>query len=334
MTGAAKAVARANIALAKYWGKSDDALNLPSVPSVSITLDPLVTETTVRFERGLVDDVFELDGAPAKPGELARVRALLDEVRAEAGLTDKARVTSLNHFPTAAGLASSASGFAALAGAATQAAGLPIDLDALSARARRASASAARSIYGGFVELPVGVPGHDSLSARTLAAADHWDLRVVVAVTAEGRKSVGSRNAMGESRRTSMFYDAWVEGSAALCPRIANAILEKDFDRLAPLVEQSFLAMHGVAMASIPPVIYWQPGTVAALATVRRLREDGVPVCATMDAGPHVKAICPADAAEHVQRALEASDGVLRTLMARPGPGIEIESIKDDTATP
>jgi diphosphomevalonate decarboxylase len=334
MTRVARAVARANIALAKYWGKSDDALNLPSVPSVSITLDPLVTETIVCFQGSLDDDFFVLDGAVAKEGELARVRALLDEVRQQAGITEKARVISVNHFPTAAGLASSASGFAALAGAATKAAGLPIDLDALSARARRASASAARSIYGGYVELPAGVPGHDELSARCLAGADHWDLRVVVAVTAEGRKSVGSRDAMGESRRTSMFYDAWVEGSERLCPQIANAILERDFDRLAPLVEQSFLAMHGVAMASIPPVIYWQPGTVAALAAVRRLRDDGVPVCATMDAGPHVKAICPADAAEHVQRALEGTDGVLRTLMARPGPGIEIDTIKSDTAAP
>ena len=115
---AAKATACANIALAKYWGKADDTLNLPAVPSVSITLDPLVTETTVVFDAALDADRFELDGEPAREGELKRVTALLDEVRREAGLDLKARVKSDNRFPTAAGLASSASGFAALAGAA------------------------------------------------------------------------------------------------------------------------------------------------------------------------------------------------------------------------
>jgi diphosphomevalonate decarboxylase len=329
MKRGARAKARANIALAKYWGKSDDALNLPAVPSVSITLDPLVTETTVVFDEALPEDGFELDGAPARPGELARVGALLDEVRREAGLDTRAQVSSVNHFPTAAGLASSASGFAALAGAASTAAGLEATPEELSARARRASASAARSIWGGFVELPAGKPGHDALCAKPLVGAAHWDLRVVVAVTAEGRKPVGSRRAMGESRRSSPYYEAWVKDAQAMTADIVEALLERDFARLAPRVEQSFLAMHAVAMTSLPPVLYWQPGSVAALSAVRRLREDeGVPVCATMDAGPHVKAICMAEAAEHVEGALAATDGVLRTLVARPGPGIEIETFQ------
>ncbi|GAB5543637.1 MAG: diphosphomevalonate decarboxylase [Sandaracinaceae bacterium] len=329
---AAKATACANIALAKYWGKADDTLNLPAVPSVSITLDPLVTETTVVFDAALDADRFELDGEPAREGELKRVTALLDEVRREAGLDLKARVKSDNRFPTAAGLASSASGFAALAGAASAAAGLSPSLEELSARARRASASAARSIFGGFVELPAGREGRDDLAARQLAKPDHWDLRVVVAVTAEGRKPVGSRSAMGESRHSSMFYDAWVEGTRRLTTEIEDALMERDFARLAPLVEQSFFAMHGVAMASIPPVLYWQSGSVAALHAVRRLREDeGLSVCATMDAGPHVKAICTAADADAVVAGLEATDGVLRTIVTKPGPGISIERISVET---
>ncbi len=320
----ARAIARANIALAKYWGKSDDATNLPAVPSVSLTLDPLVTETTVTFDPGLDADAFVLDGEPAREGELARVRALLDEVRAASGLTDHARVESANQFPTAAGLASSASGFAALAGAASRAAGLDEPLEVLSARARRASASAARSIWGGVVELPAGEPGDDALSARPLAGPDHWDLRVVVAVTAAGRKPIGSRAAMRQSRTGSPYYDAWVAQSFESARAITEALMERDFDRLAPLVERSFLAMHAVAMTNEEAVIYWQPGSVAALHRVRALRADGVPVCATMDAGPHVKAICVADAADHVQAALEETEGVLRTLVARPGPGLEL----------
>lgn len=320
----AKATARANIALAKYWGKSDDALNLPAVPSVSLTLDPLVTETEVTFDEALAADEFLLDGEPAREGELRRVTALLDEVRAKGELSARARVTSVNHFPTAAGLASSASGFAALAAAASKAAGLEESLDTLSARARRASASAARSIYGGIVELPAGVPGDDSVCARPIAGADHWDLRVVVAVTASGRKKIGSRAAMGESRRSSPYYERWVSYAAESTVKIREALLAKDFDALAPLVEQSFLAMHAVGMAGIPSVLYWQPGSVAAISRIRELRADGVPVCATMDAGPHVKAICPAEVASQVRDALAATDGVNDTLEAKIGPGIEV----------
>jgi diphosphomevalonate decarboxylase len=323
MRRAAKARARANIALAKYWGKLDDALNLPAVPSVSITLDPLVTETEVVFDDALDADRFELDGQPAQAGELGRVVRLLDEVRAQAGFQTRASVSSVNHFPTAAGLASSASGFAALAGAASAAAGLDASLEELSARARRASASAARSIYGGFAELPVG--GDDTLAARPIAPADHWDLRVVVAVTAEGRKAVGSRSAMTVSRESSVYWNAWVTAAPSLTHNIREALLDRDMPRLVPLVEQSFFAMHAVAMSSSPSILYWQPASVAALATVRRLREDGVLVCPTMDAGPHVKAICLASDSEHVERALRETEGVLRTVVARPGPGIEIE---------
>ncbi len=320
----ATAIARANIALAKYWGKSDDALNLPAVPSVSLTLDPLVTETTVELDGALADDVFELDGELAGAGETKRVRALLDEVRAVAGVPTRARVVSVNRFPTAAGLASSASGFAALAGAASAAFGLDEPLAALSARARRASASAARSVYGGVVELPAGAPGDDALAARPIAPAEHWDLRVIVAITAAGRKPIGSRDAMGESRRSSPYYAAWVEHAHRSAPAIREALLARDFAALAPLVEQSFLAMHAVGMAGIPAVVYWQPGSVAAIRAIQGLRAEGRAVCATMDAGPHVKAVCTVEDAPAVRAALAATEGVRDTLEARIGPGLEV----------
>jgi len=320
----AKAIARANIALAKYWGKSDDALNLPAVPSVSLTLDPLITETTVEFDPSLESDVFELDGERARPSELGRVSALLDEVRAAAGVEAHAHVASVNRFPTAAGLASSASGFAALAGAASRAAGLDESKDTISARARRASASAARSIYGGIVELPAGEPGDDALCARPVAGADHWDLRVIVAITATGRKPIGSRAAMGESRRSSPYYAGWVDHAKASAPQITAALMDRDFERLAPLVEQSFFAMHAVGMAGVPSVLYWQPGSVAAIRAVQALRTDGLEVCATMDAGPHVKAICTAAHAGQVRAALADTPGVLDTLEAQIGPGLEV----------
>jgi len=292
---------------------------------VYLTLDPLVTETSVELDERLERDEFELDGAPAREPERLRVSALLDEVRALAGVQSSARVVSRNHFPTAAGLASSASGFAALAAAASRAVGLDEPLDVLSARARRASASAARSIFGGVVALPAGEPGDDALCAHPIAPADHWDLRVVVAVTASGRKPIGSRAAMGESRRGSPYYDAWVEHARRSAVDIEAALLARDFDALAPLVEQSFFAMHAVGMAGIPSILYWRPGSVAAISAVRALRAEGVEVCATMDAGPHVKAICTASSAPRVAEALAALPEVLDTIEARIGPGVEID---------
>ena len=150
---------------------------------------------------------------------------------------------------------------------------------------------------------------------------------MVVAVTAEGRKAIGSRSAMGESRRTSVYWDAWVETSRGLSEGISGALETRDMERLVPLVEQSFFAMHAVAMTASPSILYWQPASVAALATVRRLREEGVLVCPTMDAGPHVKAVCREADVERVQAALASTEGVLRTLVARPGPGIEVEAL-------
>lgn len=323
-----KATARAfaNIALSKYWGKSDVKLNLPAVPSLSVTLEPLRTTTTVELDPKLDRDVLSLDGARADAAELARATDLLDGLRAIARVRTRARITSSNDFPTAAGLASSASGFAALAGAAAAALGLDLGPAALSAVARQASASAARSIFGGFVELPAGRPGHAALAARQIAPASHWDIRVVVALAARGRKKVGSTGGMTHTERTSPYYDAWLAVAPRLTREVKRAVLARDLARLGPALEQSALAMHACAIAARPGVVYWQPPTLEALATVRRLRDErGIAVFATMDAGPHVKAVCLATDARRVARALAQTPGVLGTLIARPGGPLEVE---------
>jgi len=284
----ASARACANIALAKYWGKADVKRNVPAVPSISLTLDQLVTETRVRFDDSLATDVVRLDGRRATAAEADRVITMLNRIRREAGLRRNAHVTSHNHFPTAAGLASSASGFAALAAAASAAAGLRFNARRLSALARASSASAARSIYGGFVELPAGSRGDSDLAARPIAPPGHWNLRLVVAVTEPGEKKVGSTEGMERSRKTSP------------------------------------LAFHCCAITSEPPILYWAPATLAALATVRGLRERGVSAWATMDAGPHVKALCGVGDATRVRQALDRTPGVTRTWIAKPGPDVEV----------
>ncbi|MEM7433662.1 MAG: diphosphomevalonate decarboxylase [Myxococcota bacterium] len=319
-----RAVACSNIALAKYWGKSDRVYNLPAVPSLSLTLGELVTETEVYFDPTLSQDELILDGRPGSASETRRVTGLLDRTRAISGLSCHARVESINRFPTAAGLASSASGFAALAAASTAAAAKTLPHGALSALARRSSASAARSIFGGFVELGAGIPGDDLLHAVQLAPADHWDVRLLVALTERGPKAIGSTEAMTASRNTSPLYHAWIESAPELFETIRTAVREKDLTTLGEAMEQSTMAFHACAMTSRPSVLYWGPGTVAALRTVRSLRSDGVSAWATMDAGPHVKTLCEAKDASEVRAALRQTPGVHDVIVASPGPGIEV----------
>jgi diphosphomevalonate decarboxylase len=321
----ATAIARTNIALAKYWGKSDVRLNLPAVPSISMTLDELFTETAVEFSSKLRRDTVRLGGALASGKDLARASELLDRVRAAAGFELRASVVTANNFPTASGLASSASGFAALAAAALAAAGIEADAGTVSAFARRSSASAARSIYGGFVELPAGEPGDDLLGAQPMFPADHWDVRLVIAVTAEGRKATGSTDGMERSRQTSPLYGAWIEGAPAMAASVRRGLRDRDLDVLGPAMEQSTFAFHACALTSLPATPYFLPATFAAYQTVRRLRDEKrIPVYATMDAGPHVKALVHARHAAKVRAALAATPGVLRTLVAKPGPGVAV----------
>lgn len=324
----ARATAHANIALAKYWGKSDLKLNLPAVPSISMTLDRLVTETLVTRDASLRADRVFLDGKKAGKNESARVVQMLSRFRDAAGLSDSGehfcRVESENHFPTAAGLASSASGFAALSLAASKALDLKWSTKRLSAMARWSSASAARSLYGGFVELKAGKAGDEKLAANPIAGKDHWDVRLVVAVTAKGPKKVGSTEGMERSRKTSPMYDAWVEQAPKLTRTIKRALKARDLDTLGQAMQQSTMFFHACAMSSAPQILYWQPPTIAALRTLERLRDRGVSVWATMDAGPHVKALCHANDAAKVQRALKKTDGVLSTMNLSVGPDAQV----------
>jgi diphosphomevalonate decarboxylase len=304
----------ANIALVKYWGKRDAALNLPAAGSLSLTLAGLVTETSVVFDPQLATDALVLDGAPS---DGARLTPFLDLVRAKAGMTARARVTSRNHFPTASGLASSASGFAALALAATRAAGLELATRELSILARRGSGSAARSIFGGFVRMHAGTldSGEDAF-AVPIATPFTDAVRMVIAVVGGGApKAHGSRDAMDHVAATSPLYGAWVSLVPGDLTRAEAAIAAGDVQALGELAEANALAMHATAIAARPAVIYWQPTTLALLAAVRDLRATGVAAWATMDAGPHVKVLTTAADAPAVAQALGAIDvGGARTV--------------------
>jgi diphosphomevalonate decarboxylase len=318
----ATTIAHPNIALAKYWGKRAGNGNYPAAPSLSVTLAGLATRTTVSFDETLTEDELTLDGVRASGAALTRASALLTRVRAASSQKSFARVTSANDFPTSSGLASSASGFAALALGAVRAAGLDWSTELVSDLARRASASAARSLFGGFVELdagPVAPIGHELLAARQVAVPHHLDLAVLVCVTTDDAKSVSSTSGMLVTQRRSPYYKAWLEDASLLHNGIREALARRDFHALGELSEASALAMHACAMAA--GVVYVNGATLDVLAQVRALRARGLGVYATMDAGPHVKVLVDGFEAERAMNELRSIPSVLRVLDARPGDG-------------
>jgi len=318
--GRAVAAANANVALAKYWGKRDEALNLPFTGSLSVSLGGLETVASVDFASGPAADRILLNEAAAAPREAERISRFLDLVRERTGVRSRAVVEVRSNFPVAAGLASSASTFAALALAASAAAGLGLDERELSVLARRGSGSAARSIRGGFVEWMAGEEddGSDSYAVQ-VAPPEHWPLGVVVAVADEGAKKVGSREGMNHVVRHSPFFPLWLETHEADLEAIRAGILARDLEAVGRASEHNCLKMHAVSMAAEPAIFYWNEITVALMRRVRELREEGTAAYFTIDAGPQVKVICRMSDRAAVARALEAVGGVKRVLMSEPG---------------
>ena len=311
MHGRATAIAHPNVALVKYWGKTPGPDNTPATPSLSITLDAFSTTTTVAVA---AEDGFTLNGSALADAKVARFLRTLREHFELPPLS----VASSNDFPTGCGLASSASGFAALVTAIDGAFGLGLSARQRSAWARRGSGSAARSIVGGF-----GVLRDDGedWTAEELLPADAWPLNVVIGITATRPKAVGSTAGMERSRRTSPFFNAWLASTEADYAAACEAVAERDFPALARVTESSCLKMHGVALASDPGLLYWNGATVTALHCVRELREAGLQVFFTVDAGPQIKAVCVPDAVEVVRARLAELPGVEAVVVSTLGAG-------------
>lgn len=284
----ATAVAHPNLALVKYWGKRDETRILPHQSSLSVTLAPMHVTTTVEFGRDTADEV-ELNGAPATGGEAARVLAVLDLVRALKPGLKKAKVVSKGDFPAAAGLASSAAGFAALAIAARAAAGLARDVKEESILARQGSGSACRSIQGGVCVWKKGtaLDGSDSWAEQAFTQA-HWpQLRLVVAMVSREEKEVKSRDGMRNTVETSPYYPAWAKNAETeIAPALA-AIQARDLQALGELAERNAWRMHATALAADPPLCYLLPATLAVIHALAAERRAGRPMYFTLDAGPN-----------------------------------------------
>ena len=315
--GTATAIAHPNIAFLKYWGNRDERLRLPVNGSISMNLDGLHARTTVSFQPALALDELFINGDFISGPGLARVSSILDEVRAAAGIRFRAEVSSENNFPTGAGIASSAAAFAALAVAATKAAGLDWDEAQLSRLARHGSGSACRSVPSGFVEWASGQSDDDSV-AVSLAGPEHWALADCVAVVSSAQKAVGSTEGHALTS-TSPLQAARVADTPRRLEICRRAILGRDFDGLATIIELDSNLMHGVMMTSNPALFYWQPATLAVMRAVREWRAAGLPVAYTVDAGPNVHVICPQGQAAGVAEKLKDLPDVIDTLMATVG---------------
>lgn len=313
--------AGSNIAFVKYWGVADAALNLPLNSSISMTLADAHTTTTVAWDETgrQTSDIVALDGVSLPSTAASRITRHLDRIRQLAGVSRRATVVSCNNFPTASGIASSASGFAALTVAACQGLELELDSNRLSGLARLASGSASRSLFGGFVVWERGVDNGSS-TAHQFAPAEHWDLRDVVAVVSQAPKKVSSEGGH-RLAASSPLNNARVVAAQAILNSVRDAIRARDLSRLGPLIEQEALAMHAVMFTSTPSLVYWLPGTLEVINAVRRWRADeGLQAYFTIDAGPNVHVLCETPDVEVVTARLEALPLVESTLSSGPGP--------------
>jgi diphosphomevalonate decarboxylase len=325
MSRRATFVAPSNIAFVKYWGTRDLDRTLPYNPSISMTLSECVSRCTVEhLPQGRSSEVLVRDEAnrwvPASQEFSADILSHLQRLLRWAEESGAFRVATENSFPTGAGIASSASGFAALTLAAAAALERPLDSAEASKLARLSgSGSAARSVLGGYVEWPTGGKEEEGIAGQ-LAPAAHWTLSDVVTIVSPERKAISSRQ--GHRRApSSPYFERRLRLISERLEKMRRAILEQRMEVLGPLLEEEAIDLHLIAMSSKPPIFYWRPGTLSVLQRVRELQSDSVPAFATIDAGPNVHVICPSEHEREVAAAMEGSEGVHSVIRDRVGGG-------------
>ncbi len=313
----ATAIAGSNVAFVKYWGCLDPELNLPLNNSLSLTLDQAHSIVTVEFSPHVGEDRIELEGVAVMGAPRERMVRFLDHLRRLARVTDPARVVSRTSFPVATGLASSASLYAALTIAGLAALGLSYDERTVSTIARLGSGSAARSVYGGWVEWVAGGRHEDSY-AYPLAPRDWWPLEDIIVIVSEEPKEASSA-AGHRAAASSPCFAGRLARAGEHVALARTAILTRDLALLGRIAEEEALLLHAVTMTGEPPLLYWRPATVAVIRQVLAWRREGVPVYYTLDAGPNVHVLTPPEHAARLATGLCAIPGVIHTMVCQPG---------------
>lgn len=284
------AFAPSNIALCKYWGKRDAVLNLPVNSSLSISLGKLGTRSEIRLCDGAGETPAVHLNGELQPADSSFAKRISEFISLFPSLDKHGlEIRTENNIPTAAGLASSASGFAALVMALDDLAGWGLDKKKLSMLARLGSGSASRSVYDGFVQWHAGSnpDGTDSFAEKLPV---EWpEFRIGILELSSVRKPVGSRDGMNRTVETSELYKSWPVQANADIDIIRRAIEARDFTMLGKTAEQNALSMHATMMSAWPPLIYLQPETIEQIHKVQRVRAEGLEVYLTIDAGPNIK---------------------------------------------
>jgi diphosphomevalonate decarboxylase len=318
------ATSPANIAFIKFWGKKDPKLNIPFNNSISMNLDNCITTTTVHFLDKLKEDEVIVDCKKIQGEAKDRVVRILDIVRIWAKIKSKAKVSSINNFPSDAGVASSASAFSALALAASSSAGLKLSKKKLSILARLGSGSASRSVIDGFSEWKKGATTNNSYAVK-IAKPFFWDLRDIVTIVSSEKKEKSSTE--GHSiATTSPYFEKRQKELVGRTKNLKKAFFAKDFDTFGRLLEEEAIDLHLIAMTSKPPIFYLNPTTFAVMEVLRELRIKGIKGFYTMDAGPNVHIICRQKDVETINKIIKKISGVKSTIVNKAGVGSRLSN--------
>jgi diphosphomevalonate decarboxylase len=304
-----------SLALIKYWGKGDVKNNIPATSSLAVTLDSLCTTSTFSFEKR---DIVTINGIDQ---DVSRFLPFFENVRQKMNIRSFFRCESENNFPTAAGLASSSSGFAAMGLCIKTLLEADISLSLVSSVARLGSASAARAVFGGFTILPRGAE-----SAEPVKGADFWpDLRVIVVSVSKHMKKTSSRTGMALSKETSPYYESWLKDSEIVFQKSLSALDKRDLSQLGPLIRKSYMRMFSTMLSADPPLIYWQPDSMGIIHLCSELRNQGIGAWETMDAGPQVKIFCIKEDVIKIQTAIQELFPHCNSIVDKVGTGPEIQ---------
>lgn len=284
-----------NFALIKYWGKKDEELKLPNQASLSFTVDKLYTETKVTYDKTLKKDIITINGISDNETLNKRVIKHMDFIRKKYSIKDYAIIESVNYVPTAAGLASSASAFAALSIAATKAANLKLTKKELSKLARVGSGSASRSIYGDFAMWQVG---NDETSVAKKLDVKWNEFAIIVCMLDKNEKKHSSSLAMKESVEKSPLYDLWVKRSKIDLENMLKALTLKNIDKVGMIAENNAIAMHELIEST--GIKYRTDESDALALKIKDMRKKGIKAYYTMDAGPNIKIITIKDEVDKI----------------------------------
>ncbi|MBK5113650.1 MAG: diphosphomevalonate decarboxylase [Candidatus Heimdallarchaeota archaeon] len=319
----ATALANSNTALIKYWGKQDEELIIPMNNSISLTVDSLSTTTTVEFSDEFTQDLFILNNEKQTGTAENRVIRHLDLLRSKAKMNLKAKVMSQNNFPTAAGLASSASGFAALTVASCKALELELDQKQLSMLSRRGSGSSARSIFGGFVEWIKADEIGESY-AKQLADKNHFDIRDIVVIFKPQKREFSTREAMKISKETSPMFKARLDVVETSLDKMRKAIEQREFNLLGQTAESDCNLVHSIALTSTPKLSFWIDETIRIINLVKDLRQGGIDAFYTVDTGSNMHILTLPQYAEEIDMILRKIPYIEKTVVCKPGDGAKI----------